>query len=220
MRTLTLDDLQQAIRLNEEERFREILRTHPELAGARDPDGGSPALTALYHGRSAMLSDLLRSGARLNVFEAAAAGDTASALREIAEEPERIAAYSHDGWTALHLAAFFGHAGTARALIDRGAELSALSRNHNRNQPLHAAAANSQLEACEVLLSTGADPSAPAGGGWTPLHLAAANGSRPLIRLLLAHGADAQLRKDDGMTPAETARAEGHAQVLDLLEPA
>ena len=52
-----------------------------------------------------------------------------------------VSAVSPDGWTPLHLAAFFGAADAARALLNKGASPSARSTNAMQNLPLHAAAA-------------------------------------------------------------------------------
>ncbi len=213
-----LEDLERTIRANELQAFRSLLRDDPSLAAARNSEGGSPALIAIYFGRSAMLDELIANGAVLNIFEAAATGRTDLAAQHLDRDPALIKSYSHDGWTPLHLAAFFGHADTVQALLARGADHTLYGKNRNANQPLHAAAANSQVAACEALLQAGADPSAAAGGGWTPLHLAAANGAGELTQLLLAHGADKMRSKDDGETPADAARSSGHDALAAVLE--
>ena len=44
-------------------------------------------------------------------------------------------AYSYDGWTPLHLAAFFGQRAAVERLMAAGADLNAVSRNALRNTP-------------------------------------------------------------------------------------
>ena len=62
------------------------------------------------------------------MFEAAALG-YADRLAEELETGGRAQAVSADGFTALHLAAYFGKAEAARRLLDAGAEVDAVSQN-------------------------------------------------------------------------------------------
>jgi ankyrin repeat protein len=103
-----------------------------------------------------------------------------------------VAAYSHDGFTPLHLAAFFGHQELARLFLDRGADVNARSKNTTfapDNTPLHAAAANRQVDVAALLLERGADVNAKDGHGFTPLALAANSKSDLLMLMLLERGA-------------------------------
>lgn len=213
----TLEDIMKAIRENDVNRLGGALDENPELARARTAEGGSAFLTALYYGRTDMAAQLRARGAELNAFEAAAAGDLELLARHLDEDPALLRAYSHDGWTVLHLAAFFGHVPCVGWLLGQGADQTIFSRGHEANLPLHAAAAASRSEVCRLLVEAGSDPNARAGGGWTPLHIAAGNGNLELLDMLLAHGADPELRKDDGQTAEETAAAEGHAAVAERL---
>jgi ankyrin repeat protein len=103
-----------------------------------------------------------------------------------------VNAYSHDGWTPLHLASFFGHEEVAKILLARGADVNARSRSTRfakENTPLHAAAANRQVGVAEVLIAHGADVNARDGGGFTPLALAAGGKNDVLVVILLEKGA-------------------------------
>jgi ankyrin repeat protein len=111
--------------------------------------------------------------------------------------------WSPDGFTALHLAAFFGHEDVAAELLRRGADVSAASRNPLRVQPLHSAAAGNHTGIVRLLLEHGADPNARQQGGFTPIHAAAQNGNEELYALLVAHGADEEATTDDGRTVAD-----------------
>ena len=126
--------------------------------------------------------------------------------------------FSHDGWTALHLTAFFSRTEAALLLLAHGADASAPSRNPMMNQPLHAAAAGrADLKLVQALLDAGADPDAPQRGGYCALHSAAQNGNEAMVRLLLARGANRAKAAADGRTPVELAREKGHASVEALL---
>src|SRR5207245_6597750 len=92
-------------------------------------------------------------------------------------------------YTALHLAAKSGNAAVVRLIVDRGADVRALTTTGAT--PLHFAAATGGSEAIAVLLDHGADPNARE-PQWaqTPLMFAAASGRTAAVRLLLSRGAD------------------------------
>jgi ankyrin repeat protein len=183
-------------------------------------DGVSPILQALYEGRSADAEALLAGDPPLDVFEAAGIGRTKRVRELLEDEPSLAHAWSPDGFQALHLAAFFGRADAAEALLERGADPSEVSRHELiKVTPLHSAVASEGAEnvrTVEVLLAHGAPVNAGVEGGHTPLHSAAFNGNVAIVRLLLAHGADPNAAKDDGKTPLDLARERGHVDVLQI----
>jgi uncharacterized protein len=166
----------------------------------------SPLLQALYEGRTDEARAIAASRSDLDVFEAAAIGDV-ERLRELLEgDASLAAAWSEDGFTPLHFAAFFGHPDAAKLLVERGADLEARSTNEQfalDAAPLHSASAAGQLEVCRVLLDAGADVNAVQHGGYTALLDAAANKNQELVDFLLERGADADARLDDGRGTAE-----------------
>lgn len=126
-----------------------------------------------------------------NVFEAAAFG-LEPRLRAVLDTDATLAtAFSGDGFTALHLAAFMGHPGAVRLLLERGADphVVATSPEIGPVQPLHSAAATGQVACARLLLEAGADPNARQGGGFVPLDAALQSGNEELERLLRAAGA-------------------------------
>jgi ankyrin repeat protein len=182
----------EALQKGEAERVAELLREHPGWVDARNDEGDTPLLVAVYAGRRDLSDLLLRAGAGIDVFEAAAAGLTGRVAELLDEDPSRARAYSHDGWTPLHLASFFGHREVAALLLERGAAIDARSRSRRfarENTPLHAAAANRQTAVAELLLERGADVNARDGSGFTPLGLAANSRNDLLILMLLERGA-------------------------------
>jgi hypothetical protein len=65
----------------------------------------SPVLQALYRGDAeAAAAARADRGDRLDVFEAAALGDVGELRRIVAGDPEAVARWSPDGFTALHYA--------------------------------------------------------------------------------------------------------------------
>src|SRR5581483_5152497 len=98
-----------AIKAGEFDRVKAMVSAEPELIDARGRTGDSAILTAVYHRQKEIVNLLVSRGAALTLFEACAAGELERAERLLEEEPASINTYSNDGWTPLHLAAFFGH---------------------------------------------------------------------------------------------------------------
>jgi ankyrin repeat protein len=133
------------------------------------------------------------------------------------KQPDLISAYSNDGWTALHLAAFFKQPQLVALLIERGSEIAARSRNQMSNLPLNAAVASGSYEAASILIEHGADVNSRGSSASVPLHSAAANGDLRLIELLLSHGADINAKMDSGVTPLTLALERNHEEAAALL---
>jgi ankyrin repeat protein len=209
------EELQSAIKERNARRVEEVLARHPEAVreGAE-----SPILLAAYMGADDVLAVLTRDTS-LDLVEAAAVNDRARLRDLTAADADCVRAYSHDGWTALHLAAFFGHLDAARALLAAGAPLDLPSTNREGNQPLHAAVAGRCSPAVvSLLIEGGADPNAKANGGHTPVHLAAARGELAVLEALVSAGGDARAETDSGQRPLHFARARGHAEAAAWLE--
>lgn len=169
-----------------------LLDRDSDLAGARNEQGDSLLLAAIYSGRGDVVAALLQRGVVPDLFEASALGRIDRVRTLLADDPALVRAHSHDGWTALHLAAFFGHPEVARELIARGADVNARSRSERfakSNTPLHAAAANQQTAVAELLVDHGAEINARDGSGFTPLGLAANSHNDLLVIRLLELGA-------------------------------
>jgi uncharacterized protein len=180
----------------------------------------SPILSALYEGREADAQTLLAQNPELDVFEAAALGRTERVRELVDGDANLVDAWSPDGFQSLHLSAFFGRADVTALLLERGADVTSMSRHEFvKVTPLHSAVAAEgaeDLATVEALLERGAPVDAPAEGGGTPLHSAAFNGNVPIVQALLAHGADPEAATDDGKTPLDLARENGHENVLQL----
>ena len=174
---------------------------------------GSDLLQAVYRGDAAARDAILARRGPEDAFEAAAVGD-AERLRDLLDDPGAVAP---DGFTPLHLAAFFRHPEPVRLLIERGAPVNAVAANPTLLQPLHSAAAGGDAECVRLLVEAGADVNARQEGGFVPLHAAAQNGDEAALELLLAAGADPSAATDDGRTAADLARENGHDAIVARL---
>jgi ankyrin repeat protein len=144
---------------------------------------------ALYRGDRAAAEALAANGAELNVFDAAALGDVVKLGELLARARASVDAWSADGFTALHFAAFLGGSEVVRLCIDAGADVGAVARNDMQVQPLHSATAQGNVESCRLLLEAGANPNATQQGGFTPLDAAEHAGNTELAALLREYGA-------------------------------
>jgi ankyrin repeat protein len=148
-------------------------------------------LQALYTG-DAQKAIEIRESRDVDVLEAAALGELVTLRRLLEEDPDLVHAWSDDGFTPLHYAAFFGHEPAARLLIEYGADLEAVSTNEEfapQARPLHSAVAGRTAGVARLLVEAGADVNAQQHGGYTPLMGAEQNGDRGLTEYLRAHGA-------------------------------
>lgn len=197
---------------------RAALKRDPTQATDPLPGGLSPLMFALYNG-AAEIAELLKGFRPLDVFEAAASNDAHRVAALVSADPALLRAYSVDGWTALHLAAFMGARDSLLVLIGLGADLDAVSQNPMANTPMHAGIAGADGERlAPLLIALGANIHHVGGSGVTALHLAASRGFTALCRLLLNRGADRNARTEDGKTAAEIARDRGHLGTAAVLE--
>ena len=199
----------EAVKAGDADALRGILEGEADAAGARDDGGDSPLLTALYHGRRDLAELMLAHGRQPDAFEAAAVGDVDRLRALLDAEPGLVTRFSNDGWTALHLAGFFGHVEAVRLLLERGADANVFSINTMRNTPLHAGLAGPlPAEGVRLLVEAGADVNARQHGGYGPLHSAASRGVIEVIDLLLDRGADPGAAAEDGRRPIDFAKEE------------
>jgi uncharacterized protein len=206
-----------ACKSGDEPKVRAVLAEDPTLAGFRAQNGETPLMAALYRGHQAIVDAVVRAGAPLDVFAAAALGQGDVIETKLAADPNAVNSRAYDGWTPLHLAAFFGRTPVVTLLIDRGADLLARSANSINNTPLHAAVAGGRVEAALTLIEAGADVNAPDGGGHTPLHIAAEGGYVPIVEALLQRNANPHAVDAEDRTPLARAAARNHAAVIDLI---
>ncbi len=209
-----------AISTGREQDVRAMLAADPKRAFAKDKNGNSALLFALYMNQAPIANAILvyRKN-ELDIFEAAALGKDEKLRSLISQTPALLTAFASDGFSALHLAAFFGRPSSEEILILAGANIGAYSKNSLRATPLQSAAAARQLSAARILLEHGADPNCKGEDGYTPLHEAAGTGQIELMRLLIKYGGEISAKGDDGKTPWDVAvQQKQNNEVLSVLK--
>jgi uncharacterized protein len=168
-----IDTLIDLVKAGELGKVRALLSANFLLASQRLPSGESPLMAALYRGHHDIVDAVIDAGAEIDVFAAAATGRMEDLRRRLSDAT--VNSYAYDGWTPLHLAAFFGHLDAARLLLDSGADVNSVSQNSLTNTPLHAATAGRHSDLALLLLSSGAVIDVVDAGGYTPLQIATQN---------------------------------------------
>ncbi|KAL8787605.1 MAG: hypothetical protein Q9195_007693 [Heterodermia aff. obscurata] len=199
---------------------------------AKDLQGWTPLQHAAAAGHDDVVQQLLERKPNLGLPSYQSLLDSArlrNAIKEkdiplvqrlLREESISVDSTSPSGRTSLHYAAQNGLGEIARALIQRGASVSARIPDstylnwvtylghipHEAYEcawitPLHNAAGHGHAEVAEILLSSGADLNATGCQGYTPFSVAVHAGHTDVVKILLDHGADVH-RKDAPNRPS------------------
>lgn len=167
-----------------------ILSRHPEALNEPDKVAWTPLHYAAFTGSVAVLEELLKCGAKVNVRD-------------------------RHGQTPLHASAIGGHVTTAKPLINCGANIHSL--NEESSAPLHIAVYAKRQEFVRFLLSAGADSNAFGPNHWLPLHSACSAGDLEIALLLLEHGADINAETANYWTPLDLAVRGKHFALVEAL---
>ena len=132
------------------------------------------------------------------------------------EHPQDVnSQMDNDASSPLHLASREGHVDLAWMLLERGADVSAQTKDGWT--ALHFASRYGHVDLAQMLLECGADVSAQKKDGWTVLHLASANGHADLVQMFIERGADISARNEDGWTALSLSSAKGHVGISQML---
>ncbi len=217
---MSAEEIFEAIKAGDADRVSTLVAEDSSLAAARNEQGISAVMWALYNQRRDLAELVSAAQPSLGVVEATAMGRIEELGALLAEDPARVGEHSPDGFTPLHLAAFFRQPAGVKWLLERGADPNAVAKNPTIVQPLHSAVASGQAESVAALIDAGADVNAAQQGGWTPLQAAAMHNKLDMVRSLLAVGADVAPQADDGKTAIGLAEAGGHDEMVKLLQAA
>ncbi|HEY3550463.1 MAG TPA: hypothetical protein VGK69_05360 [Gaiellaceae bacterium] len=157
--------------------IRRLLTQEPSAAAARDETGIAPLARALYRGNRGAFAAIRETVSLTDPWDRLLAGES-----DGIPAPD---AWSPDGFTALHLAAYVDNAAAARLLLEAGADPNAVSRaSFARVSPLGTCAFAGATEVARVLLEHGADPTIAEDDRFTPRAVAESNGNAELAELL------------------------------------
>jgi ankyrin repeat protein len=163
--------------------IRALLSADPAARELRDDEGLSPLVHAAYRGRGPVFDAILEAGEPTDPWDRLIGG-YANGL----PAPD---AWTPDGFTPLHLAAFVDNVSAATALLDPGADPDVLATaRFARGTPLGTCSFSGALGVARVLLEHGADPHIGEAGEYTVEAEAIARGNQELARLIEAAGAD------------------------------
>ena len=206
-----------ALKQNELDRFRKVVEADPCLLEERFDRGITLIQLVAYYKRPEFLDLLMDKVSYLDIFEAAATGNSAELKRNLRQDVTLLDAYSGDGFTPLGLACFFGHAEAVRYLLGKGPDVDKPSSNEHRVNPIHSAAASGKLEIVKILAENGANLNAVQSGGYTALHAAAHNGNLEMVKYLIASGAEPDLKTSEGKTALDLATEGGFRDIASYL---
>ncbi|MDA0707692.1 MAG: ankyrin repeat domain-containing protein, partial [Proteobacteria bacterium] len=160
-------------------------------------------LFAFYIGKPDLGEIILSYNPTLNVFDLTALGHAGPLSTLLASDGKIVHQYSGDGFTALHIASYFGQADAAELLLEHGADVNKVATNGTDLRAIHSAVAGCHKDVVKVLLHYNPDINVKMVGGFTPLMSATALKADEIVDLLIAHGADKNIKADDGRTAAE-----------------
>ncbi len=128
-------DIFSAITAGDTERVKALIAQQPDVAHQRTQAGVSALMQARYENKLEIVDLLHKAAGDLDVFEAAALGDSAR-LRTLLAGDHRLAnAQSSDGFTPLHLACFFGQLEAAETLLRQGGQRQRYLQRPDRDNP-------------------------------------------------------------------------------------
>lgn len=163
--------------------IRALLTTEPAARELRNEQGLSPLMHAVYQGREPVIAAILEAGEPSDSWDRLVAG--------CADRLPAPDAWSPDGFTPLHLAAFVDNVPGAAALLDAGADPDVVATaSFAPVTPLGTCAFSGALGVARLLLERGADPHIGEAGVYTVEAEAIAGGNQELAQLIEAAVAD------------------------------
>jgi Ankyrin repeats (3 copies)/Ankyrin repeat len=133
-------------------------------------------------------------------------------------EPATLGSELGASETPLHKAARNGDNDRVKALLARGADVNARTRDRDGATALHLAAGSGHRQIAESLIAGGADVNAGDNDGDTPLHWSAIKDQKEIAELLIARHANVHARNQAGETPLQMAMGRGKHELAALFK--
>jgi ankyrin repeat protein len=122
-----------------------------------------------------------------------------------------------DGWSILHIAAYYGQVNYMRHLIEKYKYDPNLPKTNMGGIAIHKAAVGGQLKACEYLVSAGSEPDSTNERNWTPFLECAIHGHLECAKFLLSKGARINIQDTYGKSSLHYAAQNGNLDYVDYL---
>jgi ankyrin repeat protein len=231
----TVDDIIAASVSGDVRQVTALLDTEPDLVTATNMFGSSAVHAAHYSGHPGIVNLLFARGRTLDVFLAAELGMANELRTQLDRDASLASQVSASGVTALHGACYWGSVAAATLLLERGADVNALTRDSFlKIAPIGCAVASPNvpnpsedesvvLALVELLMAHRANVNAQRRDGMTALHAAAYRGHLRVIEALLKAGANPNIRAyadtgaHSGESPLDTALAQGQTAAAEAL---
>jgi ankyrin repeat protein len=158
---------------------RDVLASDPLAAAGHDENGLTVLMRAAYRGGEVF--DIVRAAdPPLEPFDRIMVGKS--------DDLPAPDAWTPDGFTPLHMAAFARNTEAARKLLEAGADPNVIATaSFARVTPLGTCAFSGATGLARLLLEHGADPTIAEDDRSTPLDVALENGNTELAELLRTH---------------------------------
>lgn len=154
-------------------KVRDLVEQRLELInapGVGDDFGGETPLAAASHTHNRAIADLLlENGAQHDLYTATFIGDRDHVVALLDGDPNLVYV---PGIHTIPILSFAADGALAKLLIERGADVNAMSRPPFQATPLHGAARRGYTDVVDILLTNGADATVRDYNGKTPLEWA------------------------------------------------
>lgn len=188
-----LSDMSVAIRKNDVETARSLIRSYHSLIGKSAFMKWALIHFAAFFGNAAMVEERISEGKDVN----------SKTLSDM---------------TPLYIASEQGYKDVVEVLLKHKADPN-IQSEMEKWTPLMRASTRGYADICELLIKGGANVNLSSNQGRTALHNAAEQGLTDIVKMLIASGADVNMKTPAGKTALDLARREGYFELVDYLQP-